>query len=130
MQVTTYNLHDPSMIRTLTGMVMLARNIDWQLFNSATPADLCQGVRLQFTLAGQIERRRALQILQEILHQHDIELLQRRGQFWRLNLDGLKEAVPDLLLGLDWARGVATVEPEIEPAPSGTGVPVNVLLFG
>ena len=60
MRVTAFDLHNPSMIRTLTGMVMVAGNIDWQLF-ATTPAEQCEGVRVQFPLAGRMERRRALQ---------------------------------------------------------------------
>ncbi len=122
LQVTAYDLYDPSMVRTLTGMIALAGNIQWQLFGNA-PADQCEGVRVQFPLSGRIERRRALQIVQDRLQQNGIDLLQRRGQVWWLNLDHLREAIPDLLAGLEWATGTAVVEPEIEIIPSGIGVP-------
>lgn len=120
MQVTAFDLHDPAMLRTLTGMVTLAGTIQWQLFGTAAP-DVCQGVRVQFPLSGRMERRRALQIVQERCQQNAIDLLQRRGQVWRLNLDALGEAVPDLLAGLDWATGVAVIEPEIEMLPAEHG---------
>jgi len=124
MRVTAYDLYDPSMIRTMTGMIARAGNIGWQLFGN-TPAEQCQGVRVQFTFAGRMERRQAMQIVQDRLQQNKVNVLERRGQVWRLHLDRLRENVPDLIAGLDWAHGVAVIEPDIEVLPDEHGMGVE-----
>lgn len=116
MRVMAFDLHDPLMLRTLTGLFPLDGSIAWQRFGRTTP-DECEGVRLQFSLVGRVERRRALQIVLEKCQANKVSIIERRGQVWRLDLDGLREGVPDLLAGLDWASGTALVEPEIEVIP-------------
>lgn len=117
MQVMAFNFNDQSMLRTLTGFFPLDGSIAWQQFGRATP-DECEGVRVQFNIAARFDRRQALQITLEKLQTHKVQFMERRGQVWRLDLDRLREAVPDLLAGLDWASGIALVEPESEFIPS------------
>ena len=123
MRVMAFDLHDPSMLRTLTGLFPLDGSIAWQRFGRAT-SDECEGVRVQFSLVGRVERRRALQIVMEKCQANKFGLIERRGQVWRLHLDGLRESVPELLAGLDWASGTALVEPEIEVI-QGQGDPLG-----
>ena len=120
LKVTSYDLFIPEHLRILTGLPALAGKIDWQRFGNIPP-DECEGIRVHFPLSGRIERRRALQIVENRLQQNGIDFLVRRSQAWRLDFDGLRKQVPDLVKGLDWAIGVAVLEPEIEIKPSTSG---------
>jgi hypothetical protein len=62
-----------------------------------------------------------LQIVQDRVQQNNVDVIQHRGKMWRLNLDGLRAMVPDLMQGLGWATGVAVIEPEIEVLPPRPG---------
>lgn len=118
-----YDLYDPSRLRTLTGLFPLDGGIAWQLSGPAPP-DECEGVRVQFNIAARLERRRAFQLVAERCQANSVRLIERRGHVWRLDLERLREDVPELLAGLDWATGAVTVEPETEVIP-GQGLAVG-----
>ena len=117
MQVMAFDLHDPSQVRTLTGMFVLGGTIGWQTFGNA-PADQCEGIRVQFNLNGRIHQREALRLVNERLSQNKVGWLERRGAVWHLRFDSLRAALPSMLDGLDWASGVAVLEPETEMMPT------------
>lgn len=115
MEVMALPYHDPSEVRTLAGFPV-GENIGWQTYGNVS-AHECQGVRVLFSLFGRFPQREALRLVHEGLNQHKIAWLERRGKVWHLSFAGLRAVLPSLLDGLDWATGVAVLEPEIEVVP-------------
>lgn len=120
MQIKKYEVYNPTTLRTMAGVIALNGSIQWQLLGSV-PEEECDGIRINMPLSDRIEKRGALQFVEQRLQRNGINFLRRRGLLWRFDLDDLRNAVPGFLDGLDWATGTAVIEPEVEFVPAGIG---------
>lgn len=101
--------------------MILGENIVWQ--SGSPPSELRdaeEGVRISFSLSylsKPFSRRESLKYVERVIRKNDVHWLKTTNKVWVIDLDRLKEFIPDLNF-YKWLKGQTSVEPEFETGQS------------
>ena len=99
----------------INGIPVLSGDIHWQ-YGKGGAWDEEEGVKVSFRLTSfshQYQRYQAIKAIERILGKNDIPWIVPGHKEWTLDLDKLKEFIPDLS-SMDWFKGKTSIEPEFE----------------
>jgi len=99
----------------VNGTRILPESILWH-HNEDRAGDEEEGVKVSFHLgsfSSQYQRRQAMKEIERLLERNDVPWITSGQKAWTLDLDKLKEFVPELP-SMNWFKGKVSIEPEFE----------------
>ena len=91
-----------------------------QLLADARPGSDEHGFVLHFRLAGQYPQSRLHEAISPFLAHMTVDWIVARRQYWQIDLDGAKRALPEILKS-SWITGRVKLEPEVVERPAMLG---------
>jgi len=99
----------------VAGIPVMSGDIHW-VHGKGRAWDEEEGAKVSFELMSfrkQYQRRQAIKAIERILEDNDVPWITPGHKAWTLDLDRLKEFIPELS-SMDWFKGKVSIEPEFE----------------